>query len=133
MATRQQPPSSLARWLGLNRWRPHQQNEGYLFLLPSLIGFAIFVLVPILGAFALSFFRWNLLTPPEFAGVNNYVQLIIEEIFAIPGIGRLLIDAVEIRDFPVIQGVTLTVGVIFILSSILADLLTSFADPRVRL
>ncbi|MCY4353828.1 MAG: ABC transporter permease [Truepera sp.] len=59
--------------------------------------------------------------------------IIIEEIFAIPGIGRLLINAVEIRDFPVIQGVTLTVGVIFILSSILADLLTSFADPRVRL
>lgn len=59
--------------------------------------------------------------------------IIIEEIFAIPGVGRLLIDAVEIRDFPVIQGVTLTVGVIFILSSIVADVFSSLADPRVRL
>ena len=59
--------------------------------------------------------------------------IIIEEIFAIPGVGRLLIDAVEIRDFPVIQGVTLTVGIIFICSSIVADILSSLVDPRVRL
>ena len=59
--------------------------------------------------------------------------IIIEEIFAIPGIGRLLIDAVEIRDFPVIQGVTLVVGLIYILSSIFADIISMFTDPRVKL
>lgn len=59
--------------------------------------------------------------------------IIIEEIFAIPGIGRLLIDAVEIRDFPVIQGVTLIVGLIYILSSIIADIISMFTDPRIKL
>ena len=59
--------------------------------------------------------------------------IIIEEIFAIPGIGRLLINAVEIRDFPVIQGVTLIVGLIYILSSIIADIISMFADPRIKL
>ena len=63
MATRRHPTPEadprprLARWLGLGRWRPRQQNEGYLFLLPSLIGFAVFVLVPILGALALYLVR----------------------------------------------------------------------------
>jgi peptide/nickel transport system permease protein len=59
--------------------------------------------------------------------------IIIEEIFAIPGIGRLLINAVEIRDFPVIQGVTLIVGLIYILSSIIADIISMFTDPRIKL
>ncbi|NIV31585.1 MAG: hypothetical protein GWN58_19495, partial [Anaerolineae bacterium] len=49
-------PSLLTRWFGFGRWRPQQQSEAYLFLLPSLIGFAIFVIIPILGAFVLSFF-----------------------------------------------------------------------------
>ena len=110
MATRQQPPSSLARWLGLNRWRPHQQNEGYLFLLPSLIGFAIFVLVPILGAFALSFFRWNLLTPPEFAGVNNYVQLISQDAVFRKVLGNTLFYAVTIVPIQLVLGLLFAVA-----------------------
>ena len=110
MATRQQPPSSLARWLGLSRWRPHQQNEGYLFLLPSLIGFAIFVLVPILGAFALSFFRWNLLTPPEFAGVNNYVQLISQDAVFRKVLGNTLFYAVTIVPIQLVLGLLFAVA-----------------------
>jgi peptide/nickel transport system permease protein len=80
----------------------------------------------------------NALLPAINLATLNFASLlggtiIIEEIFAIPGVGRLLINAVEIRDFSVIQGVTLTVGVIFILSSIFADILSSIVDPRVRL
>jgi multiple sugar transport system permease protein len=57
------------------RWRPNQQSEAYLFLLPSFLGFLLFVVVPMLGSLALSFANWNLLTPPTFAGVGNYVAL----------------------------------------------------------
>jgi len=58
------------------RWRPDQQWEGYLFLLPSFLGFLVFVAVPVIVSLLLSFFNWNLLSPPEFAGISNYVQLL---------------------------------------------------------
>ena len=61
---------------GLFRWRPDQQWEGYLFLLPSLAGFLVFVAVPVVVSLLLSFVNWNLLRPPEFVGVANYVQLL---------------------------------------------------------
>jgi multiple sugar transport system permease protein len=61
--------------LGIGVWRSDQQFEGYLFLLPSLIGFLVFVLSPILISLGLSFHDWNLLTAPEFIGTANYVEL----------------------------------------------------------
>jgi multiple sugar transport system permease protein len=75
----EQKPSTfkqkIASKLGIGVWRADQQFEGYLFLLPSLIGFAIFVLAPIVISFVLSFHEWDLLTPPEFIGGANYVEL----------------------------------------------------------
>lgn len=41
------------------RWRPDQQWEAYLFLLPSLAGFLIFVALPVLASLTLSFVEWN--------------------------------------------------------------------------
>ncbi len=67
--------SSISHRLGIGRWRANQQNEAYLFLLPSFIGFAVFVLTPIIGSLVLSFHRWDLLTPPRFVGLDNYVEL----------------------------------------------------------
>jgi len=71
--------SLIQRFLGLDRWRPQQQSEGYIFLLPSLLGFALFVVIPIVGAFVLSFFHWNLLNPPKFVGLGNYLQLATQD------------------------------------------------------
>ncbi len=68
-----------ARWLGLDQWRPTQQPEGYLFLLPSLIGFALFVIIPVVGSFGLSFFKWDLLTDAEFIGIDHYVKLLTRD------------------------------------------------------
>jgi peptide/nickel transport system permease protein len=59
--------------------------------------------------------------------------VIIEEVFALPGMGRLTIQAVLQRDFPVIQGVTLMIGIVFILANLLADIISYWADPRVSL
>jgi peptide/nickel transport system permease protein len=58
--------------------------------------------------------------------------IIIEEIFALPGIGRLIVRGVLQRDFPVIQGATLFVGLGFILSSLLTDVVSAVIDPRIR-
>src|ERR1041385_8002098 len=74
----QQPTTirqKLSYKLGIGVWRADQQFEGYLFLLPSLIGFIIFVLAPIVISLALSFHQWDLLTPPKFIGTANYVEL----------------------------------------------------------
>ncbi len=56
-----------------------QQWEGYLFLLPSFAGFLIFVAIPVLASLLLSFVNWNLLRPPEFVGIANYVQLLTRD------------------------------------------------------
>ncbi|NOZ73006.1 MAG: sugar ABC transporter permease [Chloroflexi bacterium] len=64
------------RW---KKWRPDRQLEGYLFLLPSFIGLIIFVVLPVLAAFGLSFVHWSLLKPPEFVGTANYSQLLSQD------------------------------------------------------
>lgn len=46
-----------------------------IFVVPNLALFTIFIIVPILGAFALSLFKWNLLTPPIFIGFDNFVRM----------------------------------------------------------
>ena len=56
----------------------------------------------------------------------------IEYLFSIPGVGSALITAVLNRDFPVIQGLTLVVGIFFIGMNLLADILYAVVDPRIR-
>ncbi len=58
--------------------------------------------------------------------------VIIEQIFVIPGMGMLLLEAVNQRDYPVITGVFLVVGVAVMLINLLVDLSYGFLDPRVR-
>jgi peptide/nickel transport system permease protein len=58
--------------------------------------------------------------------------VITEYVFALPGVGRLVVDAVFARDYPLVQGVILLIAVGFILSNLLVDLLYGFLDPRIR-
>ena len=58
--------------------------------------------------------------------------VVIENIFAIPGIGQLMLNSIFQRDFPVVQGVTLVFGVLVVLVNLLADLSYAALDPRVR-
>ncbi|THF78715.1 ABC transporter permease [Cohnella fermenti] len=59
--------------------------------------------------------------------------VIIETIFNIPGIGQLVINSIERRDYTVIQGVVLTVTLLYVLINLIVDLLYGAVDPRVRL
>ena len=56
--------------------------------------------------------------------------VIIERIFGYPGVGNMAIDAVINRDLPLIQGLTLVFGALFILVNMLVDLLVVAANPR---
>jgi peptide/nickel transport system permease protein len=59
--------------------------------------------------------------------------VVIEVIFAIPGTGRLLVDSVLSRDYPVIIGLVLFIAALRAVSHVLADFLYFAADPRTRL
>jgi peptide/nickel transport system permease protein len=60
------------------------------------------------------------------------IQVTIEYIFAVPGMGSAVLNAVVNRDFPVIQGFTLVIALFFLFANILADVLYAFLDPRIR-
>jgi peptide/nickel transport system permease protein len=59
--------------------------------------------------------------------------VIIEVIFAWPGIGRLLYEGIFQRDFPLVQGVVLLAGVMIVFVNLLIDILYAYIDPRIRL
>jgi peptide/nickel transport system permease protein len=58
--------------------------------------------------------------------------VIVESVFALPGIGRLLIGAIYTRDFMILQGVVLFVAAGFVLVNFLVDLIYAVLDPRIR-
>lgn len=58
--------------------------------------------------------------------------IVVEEIFAWPGLGRLLIYALENRDLPVIQAITLLLAAVYALTNLFSDLVIAALDPRVR-
>ena len=54
---------------------------GYLFLLPNLLGFLAFTLIPVAVSLGLSFFEWDLFTPPKFVGLHNFIALLKDHDF----------------------------------------------------
>ncbi|EJF08824.1 ABC transporter permease [Pontibacter sp. BAB1700] len=58
--------------------------------------------------------------------------VIVETIFAIPGVGRLLVETVLARDYPVIVGIVVIAAVFRLISHLMSDLLYALADPRIR-
>lgn len=60
-------------------------------------------------------------------------SVVIEQVFSIPGVGRLIVGAILARDFPVIQGGLLFLAGVYLLVNLIVDLLYAVIDPRVRL
>jgi peptide/nickel transport system permease protein len=58
--------------------------------------------------------------------------VIIETIFAWPGVGRFLVQSIHARDFPVIQGFVLIIAMLFVFSNLIVDILYTYLDPRIR-
>jgi peptide/nickel transport system permease protein len=59
--------------------------------------------------------------------------VIVEEIFALPGIGRLVLDAINQRDYALVQGTVLFIAFNFLIVNLIVDLLYAALDPRIRL
>jgi peptide/nickel transport system permease protein len=66
------------------------------------------------------------------AGVLLSGAIITETIFAWPGLGRLTVQAINARDYPLLQGCILTISLSYILINLLTDLVYSVVDPRIR-
>ena len=58
--------------------------------------------------------------------------VVTETVFAWPGVGRLLIDSIFFRDYPVVQGLVLMFGTTFVVINLLVDLLYAYVDPRIH-
>jgi peptide/nickel transport system permease protein len=71
------------------------------------------------------------------AGINLIVMInvavVVETVFAWPGIGRLLYEGITFRDFPVVQGVVVIGGAMIVMVNLLVDILYALIDPRIRL
>ena len=58
--------------------------------------------------------------------------VVTESVFAIPGLGRLTIDAIVRRDYPLIQGIVLLFSFVYVLVNLAVDVLYTLLDPRIR-
>jgi peptide/nickel transport system permease protein len=80
--------------------------------------------------------RNSLVASITVVGVNvGYILsivVVIENVFALPGLGQLLVTSVQNRDFPVVQGIALVLGTIVVLVNLVTDLCYSALDPRIR-
>jgi len=79
----------------------------------------------------------NALTPVITLGALEFGTLLsgavlTEQVFSIPGLGKLIVDAVFNRDYAVVQGVVLVTATVYILLNLLADVLYVLANPRLR-
>ena len=68
----------------------------------------------------------------QFAALLGGV-IVVEVVFAWPGLGLLVYDSVAARDYPVLQGAILLIAVIFLLVNLVVDILYAAIDPRIRL
>ena len=71
------------------------------------------------------------------AGINLVIMInvavVVETVFAWPGIGRLLYEGISFRDFPLVQGIVLLGGSMIVVVNLLVDILYAVVDPRIRL
>ena len=67
------------------------------------------------------------------AGVLLTGAILVEAVFSWPGIGTLLVEALNARDYPLVQGCILFISIIYMLMTLISDILYAFLDPRIRL
>ena len=65
-------------------------------------------------------------------GIFMNGSVVVESIFGWPGVGKMVLDSVSIRDFPVVQGAVIMIAIIFITINLIVDVLYALLDPRIR-
>ncbi|MEO7223370.1 MAG: sugar ABC transporter permease [Devosia sp.] len=75
--------------------RRRDARTAFWFLLPSLLGFIAFMLYPLLASFGMSFTNWQMMSPPKFVGIDNYVRLFTKDRTFYPVLFNTLFYTVE--------------------------------------
>lgn len=88
-----------------------QSFAGYLFVMPALVGTLIFIIIPIFCSFGLSFTKWDLLNPIEFAGLDNY-----KAVFTEPVLIKILINTFVYAITTTVFGVIIPLILAYILN-----------------
>ena len=60
-------------------------------------------------------------------------SIIIEQVFAVPGMGRMLLQSISARDYPVVQAIIVIIAFVVVLANFAADLIYQVVDPRIEL
>jgi len=92
--------------------RKREALEGYLYLAPWALGFLLFVAGPILTSLVLSFTKYNVIRPPEFIGLGNYITALTKDDLVFPALGRTFYYAALV--VPI--GLALSLGVAMLLN-----------------
>ena len=66
------------------------------------------------------------------SNVGNAFSFVVETVFAFPGVGRLMVDAVATKDTPLIQACALLLSTVYVVMNTLADVLAVVSNPRLR-
>lgn len=93
----------------------------YGFILPTLIGFVIFIVGPMLASFAISLFQWNMLLPPKFIGLANF-----ERLFSDPRIGNVYLTTFRLAVMIVPTNMALGLGLAVLLDRKMPGLVRNF-------
>src|SRR5829696_5660112 len=96
--------------LSYRSMKRREMFAAYGFILPTLVGFVLFVLGPMLASFLLSLYDWNLLTPPVYVGLGNWQQLLADA-----RIGGVYVTTAKLSLMVVICNMTLGLGLAVLL------------------
>ncbi len=91
-------------------WNPSHQKEAYLFLIPSLIGFSSFVIIPTIISLALSFTEWDLIRPAKFVGLENYIELLTADRIFVKVVSNTIVYVILIVPVQLLLGLVLAVA-----------------------
>lgn len=117
-AARQAPGTPVAKNLGRDKGA---KRLAALFLAPTIIGIAVFTLVPIVASLTLAFFRWDIISAPEFVGVDNFVS-----IGADPTIRRAFLNTVGFVAVAVALQLSVSIGLAVLIQSKMPNWLRTF-------
>lgn len=90
----------------------NEKTAAWLFILPAILGTFIFIIIPVICSFGLSFVKWDLLNPIEFAGLSNY-----KEIFTEPLFGKIFLNTIVFAVSTSFLGVIIPLVLAVILNS----------------
>jgi len=65
--------------MSYSKLQRHEMIAGYLFLLPSFLGFSVFIIFPVFFSLFLSFTEWNMISPMRFVGLQNFIRIFTED------------------------------------------------------